>query len=140
MARGVRSDRLGCDRLGADSLAKRWASRIANAIRQGLLPDGIEDAACPLLVCRPEALASLPLFEGAHRFLGSLALIEGWRVGQIPVGWRPRRAGRSKYGFVSRAWRGWADLLRVRRLRLSRPRPASPAAPARALPPIPPLL
>jgi dolichol-phosphate mannosyltransferase len=119
MARGVRPGR------NTDSLAKRWASRIANAVRRWLLPDGIEDAASPLMVSRPEAQASLPLFEGAHRFLGSLALIQGWRVGQIPVGWRPRRAGRSKYGLVSRAWRGWADLLRVRRLRRSRPRSAN---------------
>jgi dolichol-phosphate mannosyltransferase len=33
-----------------------------------------------------------------------------------PVGHRPRRAGRSKYGIHNRLWRGIADLFVVRRL------------------------
>jgi dolichol-phosphate mannosyltransferase len=112
MARGVRPQRKG-----ADSWGKRLASRVANSVRRRLLPDGVEDAASPWTVCRREALERIRLFEGAHRFFGSLALMEGLTVGQIPIGWRSRRGGRSKYGLVQRGRRGLADLLGVRWLR-----------------------
>jgi hypothetical protein len=49
-----------------------------------------------------------------HRFLPTLLRLEGRRVTQVPVGHRPRRAGRSKYGVRNRVVGAFVDLLAVR--------------------------
>jgi hypothetical protein len=49
-----------------------------------------------------------------HRFLPTLLRLQGGRVTEIPVGHRPRRFGRTKYGIHDRLWRGIADLMAVR--------------------------
>ncbi len=122
-----------------DPWAKRVASRVANRVRQRFTGDGVHDTGCMLKAFRRDALAPLPLYRGMHRFLPALLRLEGFRVGEVPVRHRPRRAGRSKYGNWSRLWAGLADLWAVRwmaRRRLDyeiaeeRNRPGSaPAAP-----------
>jgi hypothetical protein len=54
------------------------------------------------------------VFNGMHRFLPTLLRVQGWSVVEIPVGHRPRIAGRSKYGVGNRMLRGIADCLAVR--------------------------
>ena len=49
-----------------------------------------------------------------HRFLPTLLRLEGARVIEIPVGHRPRRYGRSKYGIGNRLFVGLIDLMAVR--------------------------
>lgn len=97
-----------------DPWIKRVSSRIANAVRNRLTAEAIHDTGCSLKAYRRECLARLKLYRGMHRFLPTLLKLEGFRVVEVPVNHRPRRAGRSKYSIGNRLWAGLADLLAVR--------------------------
>lgn len=97
-----------------DTVVRRASSRIANAVRNRLSGDDVIDTGCSLKAFRTERLRSIKLYTGMHRFLPTLVKIEGGSVVQVPVGHRPRVAGRSKYGVWNRVFRSFADLLAVR--------------------------
>jgi glycosyltransferase involved in cell wall biosynthesis len=97
-----------------DTWLRRLSSTVANGIRNRLTRDDIIDTGCSLKAFRREAIASLTLYHGMHRFLPTLLRIEGFSVVQVPVNHRPRTAGRSKYGIWNRAPRALADLFAVR--------------------------
>ena len=97
-----------------DTAAKRFASRFANAFRRAALKDTAADTGCGLKVFRKEAFLALPYFDHMHRYLITLMLREGYEVRFMPVGHRPRAAGRSKYGNLDRALVGIVDVLGVR--------------------------
>mgnify|MGYP001545159411 CR=1 FL=1 len=94
-----------------DSLAKRLASRFANAIRGGLLHDGVRDSGCGLKAFRREAYLELPFFDHIHRFMPAMMLREGWRVETVDVTHRARESGRSKYSNLARGLVGIPDLM-----------------------------
>ncbi len=105
---------VGYRRIRHDSWLRRASSRIANSVRNGLSGDDIIDTGCSLKAFRAEALAGLKLYTGMHRFLPTLLRMDGRTVVQLPVGHRPRRSGRSKYGVWNRVFRSFTDLLVVR--------------------------
>jgi dolichol-phosphate mannosyltransferase len=96
-----------------DSWKKRMASRCGNRIRRRLLSDNAQDTGCGLKVFRREAFLALPYFDHMHRYLITLMLREGYEVRFMPVGHRPRGAGRSKYGVWDRFAVGISDLMGV---------------------------
>jgi dolichol-phosphate mannosyltransferase len=98
----------------ADRWSKRLSSRVANAIRNRVTGDVVNDSACSLRVIRRECLAGLPPFKGMHRFMPTLLRMNGHRVAEMIVGHRPRRFGRSKFGIRNRALVAFEDLLAVR--------------------------
>jgi glycosyltransferase involved in cell wall biosynthesis len=101
-------------RLGRkDTAFKRWQSRVANAVRGRLLRDDTRDAGCGFALLPREVFLGLPAFDGMHRFLPALVRREGRAVVFVDVVDRPRRSGRSKYGFLDRLWVGIADMLGV---------------------------
>ncbi|HEY7900493.1 MAG TPA: glycosyltransferase family 2 protein [Caulobacteraceae bacterium] len=100
-----------------DSAAKRWASRLANAVRRRLLDDGAADTGCGLKAFRREAFLALPYFDHMHRYLPALMLREGRQVAFRPVSHRPRTSGRSKYTNLGRLAVAIADLRGVMWLR-----------------------
>jgi glycosyltransferase involved in cell wall biosynthesis len=97
-----------------DPWTKRIASRVANRVRDRFTRDGVHDTGCTLKAFRREAVQRLHLYRGMHRFLPALLQMEGFRVTEVPVAHRPRRAGISKYGNWTRLWTGLADLFAVR--------------------------
>ena len=97
-----------------DTSAKRWASRIANAVRNALSHETVRDTGCSLKVLRADMARTLPMFTGMHRFLPTLMKMRGARVAEIKVNHRPRRHGISKYGVWDRAFAAFYDLLAVR--------------------------
>ena len=105
---------LGWRRKRNDSVVRRLSSRIAYRVRNALLRDAVRDTGCSLKVFRSEALRALPLYEGMHRFLGTLLLQRGYTLVQEPVAHHPRTQGASKYGISNRAWRAFKDMLAVR--------------------------
>jgi dolichol-phosphate mannosyltransferase len=107
MVNGIRVDR-------RDSFIRRVASRIANASRNLIVGDRVSDVGCSTRVLRREAAIQAPYFHGMHRFLPTLVRMRGFTVTEIPVGHRPRYAGRSKYGIRNRLWSGIGDLFGVR--------------------------
>ena len=96
-----------------DSASKRWASKIANAVRRRVLNDGARDSGCGLKVFRREAYLSLPFFDHNHRYLPLLMIREGFRVSFEPVNHRQRHSGRSKYTNWSRLGAAVFDLAGV---------------------------
>lgn len=106
-----------------DTWVKRVSSRIANAIRQGLLGDATPDTGCGLKVFARSAFLKMPHFDHMHRFLPALMLRQGGRVISVVVSHRPRARGRSKYGTFDRLAVGICDLAGVmwlqRRARLA---------------------
>jgi dolichol-phosphate mannosyltransferase len=93
-----------------DSGSKRWASKLANAIRRRLLRDDTPDTGCGIKLFEREAFLDLPYFDHMHRYLPALMQRAGWKTVSVPVNHRPRGAGVSKYNNVNRALVGIADL------------------------------
>jgi Glycosyltransferases involved in cell wall biogenesis len=97
-----------------DTFSKRLASRAANSFRRAILRDGVIDTGCSLKAFKAPVLKRLQCWDGMHRFLPVLALAQGAKLAQIPVGHRARFAGKSKYTNFGRLKRTVADLLGVR--------------------------
>jgi dolichol-phosphate mannosyltransferase len=97
-----------------DTWSRRQASRIANAVRQGLLHDGAVDSGCGLKAFKRDAFLALPYFDHLHRFLITMMIREGYKVHFVDVNHRPRLHGQSKYTNFHRMLVGIDDLLGVR--------------------------
>jgi len=104
---GIRADR-------KDTGWRKFSSWFANGVRNRLTREDIADTGCPIKVFRAEAIRSVKLFTGMHRFLPTLLRMEGFSVRQVPVRHAPRLTGSSKYGTLDRAFTGLRDALGVR--------------------------
>jgi len=113
---------LGWRRERRDSWSKRLISRWANRVRNAVLGQSIRDTGCSTRIFRRELAARLPMFDGAHRFLGPLLLREGATVAQVPVNHRARPHGESHYDLRNRSFRVVVDLLGVAWLMRRAPR------------------
>jgi hypothetical protein len=54
------------------------------------------------------------MYNGMHRFLPALFMIEGFRVAEVPVNHRPRVKGSTKYNFFNRSLNTVFDMFAVR--------------------------
>lgn len=97
-----------------DTWARRMQSRIGNGVRNLITGDHITDTGCSLKLVKREAIDSVRLFTGMHRFLPTLVRYAGYKVVELPVNHRPRQFGLSKYGAMNRAFKGLADCFAVR--------------------------
>ncbi len=104
---GIRTDR-------HDNPWRRFSSWFANGVRNRLTREDIVDTGCPLKAFRAEAIKSVRMWKGSHRFLPTLLRLGGFTVTQVPVPHHRRTAGKSKYGTLDRAFRGLRDALGVR--------------------------
>ncbi len=104
---GIRADR-------KDTGWRKFSSWFANGVRNKLTREDIVDTGCPIKVFRAEAIRSVKLFTGMHRFLPTLLRMEGYSVRQVPVRHASRFTGSSKYGTLDRAFSGLRDALGVR--------------------------
>jgi dolichol-phosphate mannosyltransferase len=100
-----------------DSLVKKVSSRIGNGVRNWLTGDKIYDTGCPMKLLKLEVVQSYYLFNGMHRFLPTLAKMNGFKVIEVGVNHRERRYGVSKYGVFNRAFVGLMDAIVVRWLK-----------------------
>ncbi|MGK0308227.1 MAG: dolichol-phosphate mannosyltransferase, partial [Urechidicola sp.] len=82
-----------------DSFVKNMSSTIANGIRRSFTHDGMDDTGCPLKVIKTSYAKKIPMFNGLHRFLPAMILLQNGKIKQIPVKHFPRIAGEAKYGF-----------------------------------------
>jgi hypothetical protein len=90
------------------------SSRIGNGFRDLVLRESVRDVGCSLRCLRVECVRDLPRFRGMHRFLPALVRLGGHEILEVPVGHRPRRFGRAKYGISNRMWSGILDTFGVR--------------------------
>lgn len=100
-----------------DGWQKKVSSKIANWVRIQFLQDGIKDSGCPLKIFKRDFAASLPYFDGFHRFFPALTQIYGGSVKVIPVQHYPRLVGKSKFNISNRLVRPFLDILLVRELK-----------------------
>jgi len=110
MVMGFRGDR-------KDTISKKMQSKIANFIRRSLINDGIKDTGCPLKVVRTRAAKNIPFFDGMHRFIPALILLQGGTVKQVKVKHFPRIAGKSKFNLFNRSVRPLQDTFAYRWMR-----------------------
>lgn len=96
-----------------DSAWRLFSSKVANAVRSGLLGDKTPDTGCGLKVFLRDEFLTLPYFDHMHRFLPALVLRAGGQVISEPVNHRARVSGHSKYGTLDRLWVGITDILGV---------------------------
>ena len=107
MVIGWRADR-------KDTRAKRWASKLANRVRNAISRETVKDTGCSLKVLNAAIARELPMFTGMHRFLPTLMKLRGAKVAEVKVRHRAREHGVSKYGIWDRAFSAFYDLLAVR--------------------------
>ncbi len=96
-----------------DPLTKKVISWLANQVRSRICRDQTPDTGCSLKLYRTSALRQVKLYDGMHRFLPALFLIEGFRLATVPVRHRARTEGQSKYFFLNRSIRPFLDMFAV---------------------------
>lgn len=104
---------------------KRWQEgfktfltrKIPSATANWLISTGtgvpLHDYGCALKAYRTEVVKSINLYGDLHRFIPAIASYYGVTVAEVPVNYRSRQFGRSKYG-IGRITRVLLDLLTVR--------------------------
>ncbi len=103
-----------------DSWVRRMSSRIANGFRNRITGVHLQDAGTGVRVFYRECIEGVPVFQGLHRFIPTLAVLNGFKMAEVPVSHRPRQYGKAKYGIGNRLWVGIADCFGVRWLRARR--------------------
>ncbi len=86
-----------------DPTTKTIPSRIANTIVPLITRVKLHDVNCGFKAYRSEVVQNLKLYGDLHRYIPVLAVWQGFTIAEVPVAHRPRRFGRSKYG-----WRRFA--------------------------------
>jgi hypothetical protein len=97
-----------------DGFAKKIQSKIGNGMRNWITDDNIQDTGCPLKLMKKEVAKSYKLFEGMHRFLPTLARLNGFKVTEVTVRHYDREYGVSKYNAFNRMFKGLKDAFAVR--------------------------
>ncbi len=93
-----------------DPLSKTIPSRLFNVVTAKLTGIRIHDFNCGLKAYRREVVKSIKVYGELHRYIPALAHWAGFKVGETVVRHRPRKYGKTKYGF-GRFWKGFLDLL-----------------------------
>lgn len=96
-----------------DSLKKKITSILGNFFRNLFLGEKIHDTGCSLKAFKREAIERLKLYKGMHRFFPALVAMEGYKVDEVKVSHRPRKFGKTKYGFFDRFSTASFDLFAV---------------------------
>lgn len=89
---------------------RRAPSRAANWLLSRITGLSIHDFGCTLRAYRREFIQDVALYGEMHRFLPFYAKLQGARITEVPVGFRARTRGTSKYGF-SRMYKVMLDLV-----------------------------
>ena len=100
----------GWKRNRQDPLTKTLPSRLFNAVTSAVAGLKLHDFNCGLKVYRREVIEAIEVYGELHRFMPALAHWAGFRIAEVPVHHRPRKHGRSKYGW-ERFINGFLDLL-----------------------------
>ena len=95
-----------------DPLSKTIPSRLFNVVVRAMTGIRIHDFNCGLKAYRRDVVKAVNVYGELHRYIPVLAHWEGFKVGELVVRHRPRRFGKTKFGF-GRFWKGFLDLLTV---------------------------
>lgn len=96
-----------------DTWWRRTISHMGNSVRRWVCKDTIQDNNCSLKAYRTSCLKQIKMYEGMHRFLPALFLMEGFTVEEVGVKHRERSQGKSKYNLRNRGVNTIFDLLAI---------------------------
>ncbi len=96
-----------------DGVVRTLVSRVANRMVSWISGVRLHDSGCTLKAYRRDVIADIRLYGEMHRFIPVYASWMGAKVTELPVRHRPRRFGRSKYGF-NRIFKVLLDLIVVK--------------------------
>jgi glycosyltransferase involved in cell wall biosynthesis len=96
-----------------ETITRRMPSVAANALISRITGTALHDYGCTLKAYRGDLVRSLALYGEMHRFVPAIAAEQGAQIAEMPVNFRPRRAGASKYG-PGRIIRTFLDLMTVK--------------------------
>ncbi|MEK6964513.1 MAG: glycosyltransferase family 2 protein [Nanoarchaeota archaeon] len=96
-----------------DSAGKSISSHIAHLLRQLLIKEEIHDSGCTLKAYKKECFKDLNLYGEMHRYIPAILRLKGFKIGEVIVNHRPRKAGKTKYG-TTRLVKGFFDLLFIK--------------------------
>ena len=94
-------------------LTRKLPSMIANWLIANTSDIHLHDRGCSLKAIRYDLAKQMNLYGELHRFIPEVASLIGVRIAEVPVNDRPRSAGNSKYGALSRTPRVILDLVTV---------------------------
>lgn len=92
---------------------RRLPSLAANRLISCITKVRLRDYGCTLKAFRREVVKNIHLYGEMHRFIPAIAAAVGVTIAEVPVNFRPRVHGKSKYG-ISRSIRVLLDLLTVK--------------------------
>lgn len=95
-----------------DPWHKVFPSRVFNWLVSAITGVKLRDHNCGFKAYRAAVVRQVRLYGELHRFVPVLAAERGFKVGELVVNHRPRKFGRSKYGW-RRFTRGFLDLISV---------------------------
>ncbi|MEK4881386.1 MULTISPECIES: glycosyltransferase family 2 protein [Paenibacillus] len=100
-----------------DTWLKKISSGFAKKIRNWIIGDSIYDIGCPMKLFKREVADSFYLYNGMHRFLPTVAKMNGFSVIEVTVTHQARKHGTSKYGEINRGGMGFMDAILIGWLR-----------------------
>ncbi|MGD0783413.1 MAG: glycosyltransferase [Candidatus Aminicenantales bacterium] len=101
------------DRWKKHFFTRRLPSLTANWLISRITKVRLRDYGCTLKAFRRDVIKNIKLYGEMHRFIPAIAATIGVNIAEVPVNFRPRIHGQSKYGF-SRSIRVFLDLLTVK--------------------------
>lgn len=102
----------GWKKVRKDPITKTIPSKFFNFVTRVLSGIKIHDFNCGLKAYRNEVVKSVSVYGELHRYVPVLAKNEGFKIGEMVVQHRPRKFGKTKFGF-GRFWKGFLDLMTV---------------------------
>jgi len=100
----------GWRRLRRDPILKKITSKFANHFRTFLTGESTHDSGCTLRVYREECIKDLELYGELHRYIPTMLIWKGFRVGECETNHRERAFGKTKYSW-NRIIKGFLDLI-----------------------------
>lgn len=95
-----------------DPLSKVIPSRIFNFLISKLTKVKVRDTNCGFKAYKKEVIKNLNLYGELYRFIPVLAAKQNYRITEIKVDHRPRKYGKTKYGW-GRNIKGFLDLITI---------------------------
>ncbi len=96
-----------------DYISRMIPSQMANALISFITRVKLHDYGCTIKAYKREIMKDIRLYGEMHRFVPAYASWYGARITEIVVNHRPRKYGKTKYGFA-RTFKVVLDLLTVR--------------------------
>jgi glycosyltransferase involved in cell wall biosynthesis len=96
-----------------EKFTRRMPSMAANWLISTITGIALHDYGCTYKAYRRETAQGLNLYGEMHRFVPAIAAEQGAKVTEVPISFRPRHAGTSKYG-LWRIVRTLLDLITVK--------------------------